>query len=109
VQAVVEQRPVGQPGQFVVRRQVLDALLRLAHLGDVAEHADVVDHLAVLVLDGIDRQPFEERLAVLAAVPDLALPDAQPADPVPHLDVELARRFVGTQDGSASCRRLPGG
>ncbi len=98
VQAVVEQRPVGQPGQFVVRRQVLDALLRLAHLGDVAEHADVVDHLAVLVLDGVDRQPFEERLAVPAAIPDLTLPDAQPVDAVPHVDVQLGRRFVATQE-----------
>ncbi|TLD46014.1 MAG: hypothetical protein FAZ92_01705 [Accumulibacter sp.] len=97
MQAVVEQRPVGQSGQLVVRRQVLDALLRLAHLGDVAEHADIVHHLAVLVLYRVDRQPLEERLAALAPVPDLALPDTEPVDALPHVLIELRRCQVGAQ------------
>ncbi|KFB74144.1 MAG: hypothetical protein AW09_000574 [Candidatus Accumulibacter phosphatis] len=97
MQAVIEQCPVGQSGQFIVGCQILDALLRLAHRGNVAEHADVVDHLAAFVLDGIDRQPFKESLAVLAAIPDLALPDAQAIDPLPHFDVELGRRLFGSQ------------
>jgi hypothetical protein len=87
-EAVGEQVAVGQVGQRVVARQVLDALgCRLA-FGKVAEDADVVRQPPVAVIDGGNAQPFGNQLAVLAPVGDLALPAAMVNEGVPHGAVE---------------------
>ena len=41
-----EHRAIRQPGEAVVRSEVLDALLRVLARGDVLDHRDVVQHLA---------------------------------------------------------------
>jgi hypothetical protein len=41
LEAVGEQRPVRQPGQFVMGRHELDAVLRGFDRADVAEHGDI--------------------------------------------------------------------
>jgi hypothetical protein len=73
-QAVVQQAAVRQPGQGVVKGQMPDLFLSRLAQGDVGQRRHVVGDLALAVPDGGNRQPLREDLAVLAAVPDLALP-----------------------------------
>ncbi|MNM92376.1 hypothetical protein D3C81_1047080 [compost metagenome] len=58
---------VGQPGQRVVQRQVLDARMSIDFVGDVAGGAAKADGLAV-VPDGAGRNPAVAVLAILVAV-----------------------------------------
>src|SRR2546427_12969146 len=51
---------------------------------DVGEHAHVVRDLALCVLDGAERHALGEDLAVLAAVPDFALPRGRGPPVVPQ-------------------------
>jgi hypothetical protein len=89
----LEGEAVGQAGQRVVVRQVVDARLGLLVLGDVGEDGDVVGDavrlLAVPVGDGVDGHPLRVDLAVLAAIPDFAGPAAGIAQGFPHLPVEV--------------------
>jgi hypothetical protein len=75
-QPVTQQHAVGQVGKRVVVGQPFDALLVVFLLGNVDESTDVMNDLAVFVAIHADRHPLRENLAVLAPVPQLALPVA---------------------------------
>ena len=85
VEAVEEQHAVGQPGQGVVHRVVLEALLGLLAVGDVGLAADDAQRAAVLVAD---RHPAREHPAV-GAVAVL--------DPVLVLEVVAGAGQVGVE------------
>ena len=70
--------------------QVGDAGLRGLAFGDVGKNRHVVGDAAVAVAHRADRQGGRVEAAVLAAVLDLALPDAEDAQVAPHGFVELA-------------------
>ena len=65
---------IRQVGEGIVVRQMADLLFRLLALGNVHEAAEVVFDLALAVLDRRDRQPLRVAAAILAPIPDLALP-----------------------------------
>jgi hypothetical protein len=90
LQAVQQQPAVGQARQRVGERQQLDAFLVLLLVRDVREGGHIVGGLALGVAHGRDGQPLWVHLAVLAPVPDLALPAAMLADRLPHAAVEPA-------------------
>ena len=98
IDAVLDQAAVRELGQGVVVCLKADALFILLALGDVAEGGDIILGAVAFPPHGGDRQPFREHLAVLAAVPDLALPPAGPRQRVPHGVVEFGVVAAGTQD-----------
>jgi len=104
-QPVVEQPAVGQLGERVVVGLVLDPLLILLELGDVTEDAGVMGYLAVIVGDGGDGEQLGIDLAVLAPVPDLALPVAFLLELTPHGAVKALVVVARTQQA----RRLADG
>jgi hypothetical protein len=82
---------VGQVGQGVEMRQMVDLLFCRLALRDVDEAADVVLNVAVCAADGGDRKPLRVDAAVLASVPDFALPLAGAPDRLPHGAIRLRR------------------
>ena len=69
VEAVGEQGAVGQAGQRVVARQVLDAFGGRLAFGKVAEQADVVADRAGGIAHAGNRQPFVAQRTVLVHLP----------------------------------------
>lgn len=63
IQVVAQPAAVGQAGQGIVLREVLNASLRLGFLGDVAGGAAIADQLVVL-MDGAGSQPAETLAAI---------------------------------------------
>ena len=88
--AVGQQGAVGQPGEQVEMRHPADALLVGLALAHVRENADVMRGLPLGVLDAADGEPLGIHLAVLAPIPDFALPQAVCLDVAPHLAVKTA-------------------
>ena len=88
--AVGQQGAVGQPGEQVEMRHPADALLVGLALAHVRENADVMRSLPLGVLDAADGEPLGIHLAVLAPIPDFALPQAVCLDVAPHLAVKTA-------------------
>ena len=84
---VLQQAPVGKLRELVVIGQTMHFGLGFLVLRNVGEGADVVRHLAGRRYDAVDRQPLGVHAAVLAAVPDHALPEVL----LPERDPE---RFV---------------
>ncbi|MNQ63195.1 hypothetical protein D3C85_775690 [compost metagenome] len=97
LQAALEQQAVGQAGEWVVVRLVVEARLGVLQRRDVGEHADVVGDLVVAVANGADGEPFGVGVAVLATVPDLPLPVSFTLQLVPHGGVEGAVVLAGGQ------------
>ena len=64
LQPILHQDAVRQAGQRIVKGEVADVRVLVMHLGDVVEHRNVTYRLATRVVDAIDRQPFEESLAI---------------------------------------------
>ena len=99
-QVLLEHLPVGQLGQVVVVRLVPDRGLGPALLRHIGEQADVAVHAAVLVVRGVDGQPLDVFLAVLAPVADIAAPRPTLAQAGPQGLVEgavLAARAENVQ------------
>ena len=88
LQLVAEPRAVGQPRERIVVRQKLQPLLLHLFFRNVGEHAHVVRDLPGRVAHGRQGHVLWKHLAVLAAVPDLALPVARLAQGAPHGVVE---------------------
>jgi len=86
--ALGQQHAVGEVGERVVVRHLRQAVFLRLHHRDVGEHRDVVAHIAGLVVDYRHRQQQRRHLAVLAPVPDLALPVAAALQLVAHGEVE---------------------
>ena len=95
LQAAFEEDAVGQPGEGVVVGLVVEAVLGVLEGGDVGEDAYEVGDLVVAVAYGTDGQPLGIGFAVLAAVPDFALPVAVGGELVPHGGVEGAVVLAG--------------
>jgi len=87
-QATRELQPVRQAGERVVMGQMAQPLLRVLERGDVGEDGHVVRHGAGGILDLTDVLPCRIHLAVLALVPDLALPLTGALQRRPHVQVE---------------------
>ena len=97
LQAVGEQHTVGNAGQRVVVRHVLELPLMLLELGDVGEKRNVVLRLVVGVAHGSDVELLGVQLAVLALVPQLAVPVPPGLQVAPHGGVELGAVATGPQ------------
>ncbi|MCY1425710.1 hypothetical protein D9M71_415050 [compost metagenome] len=95
LQAALEQQAVGQAGERVVVGLVVEPRLGVLERRDVGEHTDVVGDLLLAIAHGADGEPFGVGLAVLAAVPDLALPVPFAIQLVPHGGVEGAVVLTG--------------
>ncbi|MNZ45431.1 hypothetical protein D3C78_630860 [compost metagenome] len=76
VQAVLEQRAVGQVGEGVVVGQAVDALFAGLALADVGEEAHVAGQVAFVVQHRGNADPGRVVVAVAALEPHLALPAA---------------------------------
>jgi len=74
LEALAEEGAVGDSGQGVVRREVVELALLPFAQRDVGKNREVVLYLAFRAPDRADGEPLGIDLAVLAAVPDLALP-----------------------------------
>ncbi len=102
LQAVEQQRAVRQARERIEKGQFPDPLFRDLAFGDVVMRDDIMADDAVVAAHRRDREPLRIDLAVLAAVPDLALPSAVAMDRLPHLAEE---RFV-VSAGAQHARRL---
>ena len=98
VDAVVEQAAVGQAGERVVVRHVLELRFGVLGGGDVGENAQVVRNLALLVPNRRDVEPLGIDFPRFAPVPDLALPHSLVVHGLPHAVVEGRRLASGAQD-----------
>ncbi len=106
LQAVVEQQPVRQRRERIVVGQVVELVLRLLHLRDVAEHADVVRDLVIVVAHARHGEPFQVALAVLAGLPALAAPEAGFQQVAPHLPVERIVVAAGARQARLLAERF---
>ena len=68
LQLVLQQGAVGQAGERVVVRQVVQAALVIARFGDVVDHRHEMRHLAIDVRHRVDAQVVPEHFAILACV-----------------------------------------
>ncbi|MNF77364.1 hypothetical protein D3C84_595060 [compost metagenome] len=76
VQAILEQRAVGQVRQGVVVGQAMNALLAGLALADVTEEADITGQIALVIEHSRDADPGWVMLATAALEPDFAFPAA---------------------------------
>ena len=67
----------------------LEFLLLLDEPGNIGEHRNVAGDVPLRIGDRRDRLHLDEKLARLAAIPDLAAPGAGRVDLCPHLAVEV--------------------
>ncbi len=111
-QTIVQQAAVRQAGQRVIEREMPDLFLCRLVRAHVGERRHVVGHHAVAIPDRGNRQPLREDLAILAAIPDLALPDAVAFDALAHRCVEARvvpsrteqfRRLTDALVGGVAC------
>ncbi|MNG06814.1 hypothetical protein D3C84_900830 [compost metagenome] len=89
-QSALEQCAVGQAGERVVVRLIIEFGLRVLQAGNVREHGNKVGDELVAVAHGADGQPARVQLAVFAPVGNLALPMAFGGQLMPHGGVEGA-------------------
>jgi len=75
MEAVKQQAAVGQLAQRVIKGKIVDFLFRLFAFGDVEKSADIIRDFFFFANHGCNGQPFRIDFPVLAAVPDLALPE----------------------------------
>ncbi|MCY1276714.1 hypothetical protein D9M70_253820 [compost metagenome] len=95
VQAVLEQRAVGQVGEGVVVGQAVDAPFAGLALADVAEEADEADQVAVLVVHRGDPDPGRIEPAAAALEEDFPLPVAVVLQAVQHVHELVAALVLG--------------
>ena len=102
------EQPIGQAGERVVVRQVLQPFLGLSQLADVGEHRHVGPWQPVEVRYCADGQPLRKDLAGLAAVPDLALPVSGCDQVVPHVLVKGLVVTAGLHQAGVAAQHLFG-
>src|SRR3990167_7422556 len=76
LRAVHQHAAVGQSGERVIKRQLANLVFGRLALGDVNERRHVVGNPAIVVRNRRNMHLLRVDFAVLAAVPDLALPMA---------------------------------
>ena len=97
LETVPEQNAVGQAGQAVVVRLVGDDRFLAFALGDITEDGDVVLDVPPRVAHAAHVEPLWVHLAVLAAVPDIALPLSLRRQRIPERRVERLVVLAGLQ------------
>ena len=97
-QTIEHQPPIGKPGQVIEKGQMPDFVFGGLAQGDVGKGCHVVRDMSAGPFHGRDRQPFRIGLAVLAAIPDLALPRPLRKQALPHLGIESLALPVRLQD-----------
>ncbi|MNI31681.1 hypothetical protein D3C73_855690 [compost metagenome] len=95
--AVGEQQAIGQVGQRIVVREVLEFVLRVLDLADVGEHRNVVTELAVIISNQADRLPLRVNFTTFTTVPDFTAPFAAALQCVEHGLVERRRMVAGLE------------
>ena len=88
MQPVGEQHAIGQGRQHVVVRNLLKLLFVLLDRSNVGEERNVLQDVALQVAHGADRLHLGIHFAVLAPVPDLAVPMAGRRQLAPEIGVE---------------------
>ncbi len=88
LQAFHQACTVGQVSERIGVGELVDPDFRLLALGNVVVRTDEVGHVAIIILDRRDSQPFWKHRAVFAHIPDFPLPDPAVADGLPHLAVK---------------------
>ena len=106
LQAVVEQRAVGQQGQRVMVAQEVELVVGGLERRHVGGHRDVGGQLALVVAHRADAGAFGIDFAVLAAVPQLAAPLAVLFQAAPHGLVEVPVVAPGAQDARVLAHHL---
>ena len=99
LEAVGEERAVGQAGQGVVRGLVLQQVLPLQPVADVAPAREVVGDAARFVEERADRLLFVEEAAVAAAVHQHAAELVPGVQGAPHVAVERIGLHARFHDG----------
>ncbi|MNE16874.1 hypothetical protein D3C80_1098330 [compost metagenome] len=90
LQAVFEQRAVGQASERVVVSLVVEFRLGMFEAGNIGEHRDKVGDGPLAVAHGTDGQPAGIQLAIFAPVVDFALPVPFGGQLVPHGGIKSA-------------------
>ena len=98
-QTLAEQRAIRQTGQRVVIGEIAQFLLGALAFGDVVGHADVMRAAPGRVAHFADFDPAQEFLAVLAFLPQLAVPVAAGEERLAHRVVVFLRMLRGIEDG----------
>ena len=106
VHAVGEQRAIRQRRQHVVMRDVFELLLVFLDRGDVREQCDVLAWPALRVVHGADVLHFGVQVAVLAPVPDLAVPMAVVDQAAPQFGVERPILAAGVKEARIAPERF---
>ncbi len=88
-QPILQQAAVGQLGERVKKRQVVNARFVFLALGNVGERGNVVGNLLTAIFYRGDGEPLGVNFPAAAAVPDLPFPTAFVDDGVPDIGVEL--------------------
>ena len=109
LQTLPPQQTVGQPRQRVVIGEELDLLLSLLELGNIGEQAHVAQQLAVLIHDTGYRQPLGINFAILATIPDFALPAAFGLQAGPEVLIKPLGLHLGVQQPHVPAQGLLGG
>jgi len=108
VEQLLQAEAVEQTGQHVVMGNVVQPLFRGALGRDIGEVRDVVAGIPLIVTNQRNRHPLRIDPAVLAPVPDLALPETALVDVVPHPLILFPRRPAGRQKTGIAPDRLLG-
>ena len=96
-ETVTQQQAVGQAGQWIVMRHVLNTVFgRLAHR-NIGKTADEVLHATGLIAHDGNRQPLGIDFAVFALVPDFAFPCALIQRGLPHVLIKLGFVAAGLE------------
>jgi hypothetical protein len=95
--AILEQHAVGQTGERIVVRQVVQPRLRILERGSVLQQREIAARAAIRVADARYHQPRLTLLAVGMTIPDLAGPFAGVAKTLPHPIEESLRVMSRTQ------------
>jgi len=80
----MEHIAIRQPRHIIEVRLFPDDVVKALDFRNIAEYAQIMRDIAVLVIDDVDVEPDREMLAVFMLVPYFAPPTAGRADRVPH-------------------------
>ena len=106
LQSVHQQAAVGQTGQRVIKRQVLDFFLRRLALGNVGQGGHVMRGLVIWGSDGGDGEPLGVGLAILAPVPDFSFPYAGAVQQAMHRPIKVGTMAPRAQNARVLPHRL---
>ncbi len=107
--AIGQQAAVGQAGQRVEMRQPVNVRLVRLVRRDVGDDRDVVADLAVFVVHAADRRELGIQVAVLAPVPEFAVPGTVHPDAFPHGTHERCIVATGVHHGRRLADQFRGG